>query len=169
MCNCALVVPHAGTWIEIKIFPPFPLACPRSFPTRERGLKSDISNHFMKYVRSFPTRERGLKLELLINGRCPLWSFPTRERGLKLPVKQACNPASWSFPTRERGLKSVFPTVTTTAKVVVPHAGTWIEMAIYAEMLGFVRSFPTRERGLKLHICYSVSVNSRRSPRGNVD
>ena len=77
-----------------------------------------------------------------------------------------------SFPTRERGLKYVLIESIPIITIVVPHAGTWIEMAIYAEIVGFRKfvvphagtwieivavslfvampmSFPTRERGLK--------------------
>ena len=54
-----------------------------------------------------------------------------------------------SFPTRERGLKSEDSMNRVNEIVVVPHAGTWIEIQwkIWLEML--FGSFPTRERGLK--------------------
>ena len=36
------VVPHAGTWIEIKINAIAPANPSKSFPTRERGLKYEF-------------------------------------------------------------------------------------------------------------------------------
>ena len=56
-------------------------------------------------------------------------------------------------------------------KIVVPHAGTWIEIGnIAIPTGGTVGSFPTRERGLKLNLLGLVPRrNQRRSPRGNVD
>ena len=52
---------------------------------------------------------------------------------------------------------------------VVPHAGTWIEIAFRTLKIICLLSFPTRERGLKS--CKDKYNNqlSRRSPRGNVD
>ena len=78
-----LVVPHAGTWIEITGVVGGDVTAVSSFPTRERGLKylTHMYIHGMKV--SFPTRERGLKCRDYVY----LWdmylSFPTRERGLK--------------------------------------------------------------------------------------
>ena len=54
----------------------------------------------------------------------------------------------WSFPTRERGLKLMGNCIYNSWRIVVPHAGTWIEM-----------SFPHD----------SQEMIARRSPRGNVD
>ena len=52
---------------------------------------------------------------------------------------------------------------------VVPHEGTWIEIACCHCLASACSSFPTRERGLKLNIInFCMSVYSR-SPRGNVD
>ena len=84
-----------------------------------------------------------------------------------------------SFPTRERGLKSPDPEVIGTVSIVVPHAGTWIEMyplpdnsmivvvvphaGTWIEIFCFnirstrYSSFPTRERGLKFR---TLSVRS---------
>ena len=54
------VVPFAGTWIEIY------RGCntrhfSSSFPSRERGLKSEFARLLPQPVESFPSRERGLK------------------------------------------------------------------------------------------------------------
>ena len=56
-----LVVPHAGTWIEIQSCLFLCQFCNLSFPTRERGLKSDFYSPWAYQLVSFPTRERGLK------------------------------------------------------------------------------------------------------------
>ena len=53
-----------------------------------------------------------------------------------------------SFPTRERGLKFTGPIYVTKRNVVVPHAGTWIEIGV---------------TGL------DIKGLTSRSPRGNVD
>ena len=54
------VVPHAGTWIEIKQ-EANRRAIKLSFPTRERGLKCHDTKKSPDNTSSFPTRERGLK------------------------------------------------------------------------------------------------------------
>ncbi len=61
------VVPHAGTWIEIKTTPSIGTALLSSFPTRERGLKSEGHKLVIDTTKSFPTRERGLKYANLSN------------------------------------------------------------------------------------------------------
>ena len=55
--------------------------------------------------------------------------------------------------------------------MVVPHAGTWIEiMQILMMWMLQKSSFPTRERGLKSIMSTPVRyAPARRSPRGNVD
>ena len=53
---------------------------------------------------------------------------------------------------------------------VAPHAGTWIEINIQKEYNNTVRrSFPTRERGLKSLNKIEYLEARGRSPRGNVD
>ena len=55
-------------------------------------------------------------------------SFPTRERGLKSADLKLEVDCMLSFPTRERGLKSLFVVTENGNDVVIPHAGTWIEI-----------------------------------------
>ena len=47
------VVPHAGTWIEMSAYPKFRHAL-RSFPTRERGLKLQMSESKTKETAVVP-------------------------------------------------------------------------------------------------------------------
>ena len=59
--GCIGVAPLAGAWIEI---PTTTRTCRkrwRSLPSRERGLKSIVSNMFRLCLLSLPSRERGLK------------------------------------------------------------------------------------------------------------
>ena len=100
-----IVVPHAGTWIEI--------------PSQECTLSAcSVVPHAGTWIE-------------IASGvgawTCPR-SFPTRERGLKymIVIVRVCN--SLSFPTRERGLKYMIPVAMCHKTAVVPHAGTWIEM-----------------------------------------
>ena len=97
-----------------------------------------------------------------------------------------------SFPTRERGLKYSLQSWDTDRGMVVPHAGTWIEIASARRRTERSASFPTRERGLKseLILCtpwlslasfptrecglkclqsFNIISFISRSPRGNVD
>ena len=74
-----------------------------------------------------------------------------------------------SFPTRERGLKFSICLSNFCSTIVVPHAGTWIEIRQFPPLLYLVVSFPTRERGLKSHDVSTIRFIGRRSPRGNVD
>ena len=53
--------------------------------------------------------------------------------------------------------------------VVVPHAGTWIEIGKTCPEFVRQMSFPTRERGLKLEVLHHQMNRLGRSPRGNVD
>ena len=77
-------------------------------------------------------------------------SFPTRERGLKFVITISLFIVTWSFPTRERGLKYWTIMSVIYAHVVVPHAGTWIEIEKIENKNKITdKSFPTRERGLK--------------------
>ena len=54
------VVPLAGTWIEINKEGFFE-GIAKSFPSRERGLKSLLTGKGGMFCLSFPSRERGLK------------------------------------------------------------------------------------------------------------
>ena len=99
---------------------------------------------------SFPTRERGLKSVYRAVLVCYRVSFPTRERGLKfVRKKRKFITKVVSFPTRERGLKSDWFKQEHKQKLVVPHAGTWIEIKEKQTDSELMLSFPTRERGLK--------------------
>ena len=55
-------------------------------------------------------------------------SFPTRERGLKSLADSVYTGEALSFPTRERGLKCPGCRLKSPVCLVVPHAGTWIEI-----------------------------------------
>ena len=105
-----------------------------------------ISEKLLKFA-VVPHAGTWIEINKIVVRKWNLQSFPTRERGLKCTYRQQLLPMVLSFPTRERGLK-------------------YIEVK-RREKLNM--SFPTRERGLKLHIRYSIGINSRRSPRGNVD
>ena len=76
------VAPHAGARIEINSLGSL-RPSQKSLPTRERGLKSNLSVAYAVAYRSLPTRERGLKFLRSFLMRIVLQSLPTRERGLK--------------------------------------------------------------------------------------
>ena len=101
-----LVVPLAGTWIEIGVYSAqyiFTIVVPLA-GTWIEIIEVTISGS--AYTTSFPSRERGLKL----------WNIG------KQPVFLV------SFPSRERGLKSSILCLYEDAAFVVPLAGTWIEI-----------------------------------------
>ena len=75
-------------------------------------------------------------------------SFPSRERGLKYQGERVMTAQEKSFPSRERGLKYGDPEIRRITIIVVPFAGTWIEI---------VQLMKRRQK------------SSRRSLRGNVD
>ena len=79
------VVPHAGTWIEITITK-VPQQEMRSFPTRERGLKSlwALFSPFAKKV--VPHAGTWIEITKTTEILTRKESFPTRERGLKLLI-----------------------------------------------------------------------------------
>ena len=81
-------------------------------------------------MQSFPTRERGLKSLAQPNQAAQALSFPTRERGLKYRGCFQGVHEVRSFPTRERGLKLLRFHILVKKRIVVPHAGTWIEIEI---------------------------------------
>ena len=75
-----------------------------------------------------------------------------------------------SFPTRERGLKSSLVYTTLPLKLVVPHEGTWIEIAqcAAAEFVNLV--VPHEGTWIEISMIVSAAIAiGRRSPRGNVD
>ena len=78
------VVPHAGTWIEIIRVSQYGIQT-MSFPTRERGLKSNATDR--QCIKFAVVPHAGTWIEIQHEsgfGQCQLRSFPTRERGLKL-------------------------------------------------------------------------------------
>ena len=101
-----IVVPHAGTWIEIW---------------------HDLLTNYDKPV----VPHAGTWIEIMINPQTvdtDTWSFPTRERGLKYNWRFNLADCVASFPTRERGLKLLPCACISESIHVVPHAGTWIEI-----------------------------------------
>ena len=122
------VVPHEGTWIEITYVQTYCNAI-KSFPTRERGLKSAQYGTNVYNAASFPTRERGLKLKPLYRFRCTDTSFPTRERGLKLPsIASLLSGSSRRSPRGNVDWNNV-KCGNYFRILVVPHEGTWIEIS----------------------------------------
>ena len=102
-----------------------------SSPTRGRGLKFlRISWTRFMWCRSSPTRGRGLKSEGSGVYTGGFWSSPTRGRGLKCNVPlQTTVAGRSSSPTRGRGLKCVPQNIQARPLLVVPYAGTWIEIS----------------------------------------
>ena len=123
-----MVVPHAGTWIEM-LTTSCPVLTSSSFPTRERGLKFASGWIASSHMSVVPHAGTWIEISLPDTYRLNQPSFPTRERGLKYDVQLADIKVDSvkSFPTRERGLKSQW---------------TYLPYFIFL-------SFPTRERGLK--------------------
>ena len=122
------VVPHAGTWIEISSHTP--------------------NNRILS---SFPTRERGLKFVKQVNDQIPKCVVPHAGTWIEISSQGGLHSITWSFPTRERGLKyRIWWRIVTLRRRsprgnvdwnigklwranlygVVPHAGTWIEIAV---------------------------------------
>ena len=62
-----------------------------------------------------------------------------------------------------------FTSVLSGMGTVVPHAGTWIEIQRPQRLPAVSESFPTRERGLKFVPLRRSAAWASRSPRGNVD
>ena len=142
-----IVVPHAGTWIEIWN---------RSFQDQVRA----VVPHAGTWIEMYPptTAHKHIK------------SFPTRERGLKLHVYwrtgKSCNRRSprgnvdWNPPELERALDLY----------VVPHAGTWIEISFHIPGLHrLLRRSPRGNVDWNQTKMAAASITTGRSPRGNVD
>ena len=119
-----------------------------SFPTRERGLKCLYLIMLLPPHYVVPHAGTWIEIFSTSHNTCYHLSFPTRERGLKCDFGFFEVHSVKSFPTRERGLKSNTSFAICRICIVVPHAGTWIEMYQISE--------------------YTSGV-PRRSPRGNVD
>ena len=85
-CGAEIVVPLVGTWIEI-----LPVTASlniiESFPSWERGLKSQTKQSQTGIAVSFPSWERGLKYKRSCRKLDRYMSFPSWERGLKLDRK----------------------------------------------------------------------------------
>ena len=96
-------------------------------------------------------------------------SFPTRERGLKFdlgdkdPEKYVVVPHAGTWIEMEKETSIGYPTS------VVPHAGTWIEIRATYEV---TKSNVVPHAGTWIEIVYLkllLQVCRSRSPRGNVD
>ena len=120
-----------GTWIEIAITANLG-EITASFPSWERGLKSNEELLGGYAEVSFPSWERGLKLRTVTVPADPKTSFPSWERGLKLPESHSCSFLKSSFPSWERGLKSKIIEPDQNQDAVVPFVGTWIEICVGA-------------------------------------
>ena len=142
------VVPHAGTWIEIYLHRHI------STPTVCRSPRGNVdwNNQYIRHscwsLRSFPTRERGLKSAFWVmhhtsHGRSPRgnvdWNYFSFSILSHWNSRSPRGNVDWNLFKRLRSSSN---------GIVVPHAGTWIEIV---------------ESGTGL------SKNWRRSPRGNVD
>ena len=83
----AQVAPFTGAWIEMSNTA-CSRYCPRSLPSRERGLKFLAHEVQVALDLSLPSRERGLKSSSDdLKDRWPE-SLPSRERGLKFSLIQ---------------------------------------------------------------------------------
>ena len=141
-----VVVPHAGTWIEIVI-------------TQCKANKRKVVPHAGTWIeirRLWPLSES-------LFCRSPRgnvdWNIEMRMK--KSGEKVVPHAGTWiEMPLRSRWQQ---------IRPVVPHAGTWIEIAVGVHGPLSLPSFPTRERGLKyFQRCCSI-WSFCRSPRGNVD
>ena len=109
--HLALVVPHAGTWIEIlflhllDIFEPV---------VPHAGTWIEIRHLTDTAQETSVVPHAGTWIEI-VNARANMHVY-------------------WSFPTRERGLKSCWNINCISNLTVVPHAGTWIEII---DIIGF--------------------------------
>ena len=106
----APVVPHAGTWIEISLSLISDKLIPRSFPTRERGLKLVPSAFSHAAVSVVP--HAGTWIEIIA--------------GEEVPV-----PAPEVVPHAGTWIEIVVGNSNLKETVVVPHAGTWIEIHLF--------------------------------------
>ena len=145
-----IVAPHAGAWIETRIWGVLPWAAVGSRLTQARGLKPGAIHHRDRQHESRLTQARGLKRHRLARVCWPRQSRLTQARGLKPgpPVPDAREEPSRltqarglklmsraregkkyveSRLTQARGLK--LPQVVHRGQQVgvAPHAGAWIE------------------------------------------
>ena len=119
-----------------------------SFPTRERGLKSQAWWYTHRMYLVVPHAGTWIEIMLEVTKVLAIVVVPHAGTWIEMPTVWG-----WSISFR-----------------VVPHAGTWIEIdknAITYDVLK--ESFPTRERGLKSWYDYNTVDMFGRSPRGNVD
>ena len=160
MCNCALVVPHVGTWIEIHLssFSPFAFL---SFPTWERELKYLVHTAFSHPCSRSPRGNVNWNRVSIVTwkfifGRSPRgnvnWNTFVNAGTKRIIVVP--HVGTW-IEIINSGSESI-------SYAVVPHVGTWIEIATTCPDANSTRSFPTWERGLKYtmnwRVMYPVTV-----------
>ena len=143
-----LVVPHAGTWIEIPL-PILAIILDTVVPHAGTWIEIHLRKFLLCGSWSFPTRERGLKSLWRINIPENSMSFPTRERGLKSKKKFRNMCTYYVVPHAGTWIEIIVDSALSILDAVVPHAGTWIEIMAKRRKITDTRSFPTRERGLK--------------------
>ena len=81
----------------------------------------------------------------------PNTSFLIEERGLKLCIKKAPSRVLLSFLIEERGLKYHWHVHAMDAYEVVPHRGTWIEVAFCANAGTLFTVVPHRGTWIEIH------------------
>ena len=147
MLFCQFVVPHAGTWIEIKI-------------------------SIMIFLRCTVVPHAGTWIEIMLGLICRLMStsFPTRERGLKFrhwTISQQSAPVVPNAGTWIEISTKIRPSI---SFLVVPHAGTWIEIGVRFGHVLFHTVVPHAGTWIEITSpSLSVVALQCRSPRGNVD
>ena len=100
-----------------------------SLPTRERGLKLNITDLTIREQMSLPTRERGLKYIRPVRSRRHARVAPHAGAWIEILISIYFRTASrTSLPTRERGLKFFLLGLCRRFARVAPHAGAWIEI-----------------------------------------
>ena len=100
------VVPHAGTWIEIRIRP-------------RSNTEISVVPHAGTWIEIQTERQRLQTMK----------SFPTRERGLKYTLCGCEETLYMVVPHAGTWIEIENCEISSAAIAVVPHAGTWIEIA----------------------------------------
>ena len=144
-----MVVPHAGTWIEIFLIGGGCLTL-ESFPTRERGLKSLSSN--IALLSCIVVPHAGTWIEIM-------WSdiykdvfkvVPHAGTWIEISSRVYQDLSKMVVPHAGTWIEIFGWSLLSVCRRVVPHAGTWIEIIISTNIIErMIASFPTRERGLK--------------------
>ena len=163
-----LVVPHAGTWIEIALQYTL-LQGPQSFPTRERGLKYDLNLDWL--LEEWVVPHAGTWIEIVRTGVAQAAGDVVPHAGTWIEMRKKLMrfTNSASFPTRERGLKSCGCDRRRTGWSRSPRGNVDWNYVTYEDPLQGRWSFPTWERGLKFYRKFWHFSRMRRSPHGNVD